>query len=183
MLLDKLETQSLNLSIINQDDLNDVFDTMNDKNTAEIVSFMSWPMTIEQAQDWRNEAQEGYKNKTDFLYIARDKENNAAMGCIGLHDIRKDNKNSAEVGYWLSANAQGNGYATEMLNGIIDLAFDNLKLASLCATVAPHNEKSQNLLEKRGFKLIGETIIPVAGDKMPNRNVFELKNPFVFSEK
>lgn len=171
-----IKTPRLKLSVITMDDAEDVFIAMNCENTARIISFMTWPMTMAQAQDWCQTSVKGAQNKTEMLYIARRASDNATIGCIGLHHINEENKASAEVGYWILPDYEGQGYATEMLKSMLTLAFDGLGLQSVWATAIPTNARSHRVLEKQGFKITGHVVKPVAApDKIAERNVYELK--------
>lgn len=168
-----LRTDRLVLRLITQNDLQNVFDTMNFKHTAQTISFLTWPMTMEQAQAWCDKSSEGSKNQTDHLYIARNKQGQA-VGCIGLHDLKTA---APETGYWVSELHQGQGYAFEMLKAVIEYAFGVLDLETLHATVIPDNVKSLHLLQKNRFQITGKTNIPVEDGKISERYTVKLVNP------
>lgn len=170
-----IQTERLSLSVITQDDLQSVFDTMNFQHTAQTISFMSWPMTKEQAQNWCDVSKKEFENKTGYLFLARNKEG-AAVGCIGIHHIGEDGNNSAETGYWVSEHFQGQGHASEMLTAIIDHAFKTFNLESLFATVIPDNLPSRRVLEKHGFIQSGSCFKPVSEGKTAERLILTLKN-------
>lgn len=173
---DSIVGSRLKLSLIKMADRDDVFATMNCEDTAMIISFMTWPMTMKQAENWARKAEEGAQNQTDLLYIARGRENGAPVGCIGLHRIKEENKNSAEVGYWLNPAFQGKGYAREMIEAMLDLAFNRLELDSVWATAIPTNVKSHKVLNRQGFQIVDKVVKPVAAPgKIAERNVYELK--------
>lgn len=144
-----ITSSRLRFSIINMDDAQAVFETLNYENTALSISFLSWPMTIKQAQDWCLKAESGYKNKSEYIFIAC--LNSVPVGCIGIHLNTKE-PDSAEIGYWVDKNHQGKGIASEMLASIINFAKKNLQLKALFATTNLHNDGSARVLEKVGFK-------------------------------
>lgn len=72
-----------------------------------------------------------------------------------------------EIGYWLGKEFWGKGIATEALNQFLGV----VKTRPLFAHVAKHNLASKRVLEKCGFKIVGE-------DKYTNRNNEEV-NEFV----
>jgi RimJ/RimL family protein N-acetyltransferase len=67
------------------------------------------------------------------------------VGDIGIHFI---DKLQVEVGYTLSTDCQGKGYATEAVVGVIDYLFNVLKKHRVIASVDPGNTKSIALLER-----------------------------------
>ena len=76
-----------------------------------------------------------------------------------------------EVGYWIGKEYWGQGIATRAL-----LAFlDQVPLRPLRASVAKHNGGSMRVLEKCGFRLVGEDKeFSMIGGKVVEGFVFEL---------
>lgn len=74
------------------------------------------------------------------------------VGSVGL--ILGDDiyRLSAEVGYWLAADARGKGIASEALRGFSDWAFERFGLVRLHAAVFTWNPASARVLEKAGFE-------------------------------
>lgn len=155
-----IETERLKLSLIQQNDLDAVFETMNSKKTADIISFLNWPMTKQQAALWCDRSVKGFEKQTDFLFLARDKNNISPIGCICL--LLSEDKHEGEIGYWVTEKSQGLGFATEMLKAIVDLAFNTLCLKTVLATAAIENPESLRVLEKQGFRIIGFKDLPTA---------------------
>lgn len=168
------ETDRFKLSIIKSEDVDDVFETMNDPNTANIISFLKWPMTIEQANQWCQKSIKGLQELNEFLFIARSKIDSSPVGCISLH--LEEDKKTGEVGYWISQNWQRRGCASELLEGMIHFAFDSCDLHKLLATAALENPISLRVLEKQGFKIIGKEDIPTAKKTVLSCHLLELKN-------
>ena len=57
----------------------------------------------------------------------------------------------AEVGYWLAADARGNGYATRAVRQICGWGFRELGLARIVLYAAIANARSQRVAERAGF--------------------------------
>lgn len=66
----------------------------------------------------------------------------------------------AEVAYWLSDHARGQGYAREAVQAIIDQAKAHWPLERLEATVVPGNVASERLLLTLDFRLKGQEVVP-----------------------
>ncbi|MDM8533630.1 GNAT family protein [Clostridiaceae bacterium HSG29] len=77
------------------------------------------------------------------------KESNNLIGDIGVHFI--DDK-QVEIGYTLSPEFQGKGYAIEAIKEVINYIFKILKKHRITASVDPENMRSINLLEKIGMR-------------------------------
>lgn len=61
----------------------------------------------------------------------------------------------AELGYWITPDEWGNGYATEAVTLLVEHAFDRRRLHKLHAHVNGANDGSKRVLEKTGFELEG----------------------------
>jgi len=59
-----------------------------------------------------------------------------------------------EVGFLLDKDFSGQGYMTEALKILFDYAFKKLDLSEIWAGAYQYNTRSQNLLERLGFKLV-----------------------------
>lgn len=147
------KTERFIISLIQSEDLPLVFETMNSQKTAEIISFLQWPMTLSQAEKWCQKAINGYKTQTDFLFLVRDQKKTSPVGCICL--LRAKETDAMEVGYWVTETWQGKGCATEMLQAMIEVAFEEFGTTKLIATAAKGNPASLRVLEKQGFQIIG----------------------------
>jgi RimJ/RimL family protein N-acetyltransferase len=77
------------------------------------------------------------------------KENDKLIGDIGVHFI---DELQAEIGYTVSSEFQGKGYATEAVKEVINYLFKNLKKHRITASVDPRNLKSIELLDRIGMR-------------------------------
>ena len=147
----EIASNRLVLKILTMDDAKAVFDSLNYQQTVDNISFLTWPMTIEQAENWCNKAVEGFRNQSEFIYLAYN--NKDVVGCIGLH--KKPKSNQAEIGYWVNQNFQRQGIASEMLGALLNECRSLKDIKSLYATTDIKNEASGKLLEKIGFSKTG----------------------------
>jgi [ribosomal protein S5]-alanine N-acetyltransferase len=168
-----LETNRFRLSLISKKDVDAVFETMNSRPTADIISFLKWPMTKDQASSWCARSEKGWAEKKEYLFLARNKEDGSPVGCISLH---LEHANTGEVGYWVSEKWQGVGCATELLKAIIDLAFNTFDLSSLIATASVENPISLHVLQKQGFTIIGKKDLPTAKGTILHCHLLELNS-------
>jgi len=70
---------------------------------------------------------------------------------------------TVEIAYGISPAYQGRGYATEAARGLIQFARESGRVSLVCAHTLPTNDPSNRVLEKCGFKLIGEVMDPEDG--------------------
>lgn len=83
--------------------------------------------------------------------------------------------NLYEIGYLLLPEYWGRGLATEIVTGLINYAFDNLLLDSVCARTVAGNDASDNVLQKTGFSYIGERAFNM-NDRVFIWNYYEHEN-------
>ncbi len=162
-----LETKRLRFSIITQNDFENVHKTLNNRNTCDAISFLSWPLTDDQVQNWCDKAIQGEQNSVEYLFIAH--HNDAPVGCIGLH---LEEEKLAETGYWVATDSQGQGIATEMLQGVLEFSFYTLGLENIYATTAYGNEASDMVLLKNGFVETGTKDVEMPDGSMRPSKLF-----------
>jgi len=86
-----------------------------------------------------------------YYWVIKSINNNEFVGLVTL-DKYHDEKN-IEVSYQLLPEWWGSGYATEVLNAVIDYSFAELGLIKLVAETQTANISSCKLLERVGMKL------------------------------
>ena len=84
------------------------------------------------------------------------KEDNRAIGCVGLSVGEKSNiglpDTEGEIGYWIGVPFWGRGLIPEAVNEVIRHAFEDLYLEALWCGYFDGNIKSKRVQEKCGFK-------------------------------
>jgi RimJ/RimL family protein N-acetyltransferase len=85
---------------------------------------------------------------------------------------------SAEIGYWVGPPFWNTGYATEAVARLVAHLFETEPLAALAASVIADNPASAQVLEKAGFRRVGETTLhSVARGAMAPALAFRLERP------
>jgi len=98
-----------------------------------------------------------------FRVIVRDEQ---VAGSIGSWEM----EGKHEVGYWIGREYWGKGIATQALTQYLEVE----KIRPLSAHVAKHNVGSKRVLEKNGFKVIGEDKYRNSAGKEVEEFVLEL---------
>lgn len=168
-----IETNRLTLRALTNKDAEAVFQTLNYKQTAENIVFLSWPMTIEQAKQWCQRAEDGFRQNNEHIFLGSIKDNLEPIGCIGLH-FHSDHKDTAETGYWIDEKHQGKGFAHEMLQAMINHAAQKHHISKLTATTSMDNDGSQALLKKVGFIENSQTKIKTSSGSVRTSRAFFL---------
>lgn len=104
------------------------------------------PITIEQHLSW---FERYLKDETRYDFLVFD-EKKDPIGVVGLSNITKD---SCEVNYIIGArNARGRGFASEAVEAMTRIAFDELGVDSVFARILVGNEASEHVARKAGYE-------------------------------
>jgi RimJ/RimL family protein N-acetyltransferase len=110
------------------------------------LASVPWPYTLAHAQTWLGAPQPGHH---PLLIWAHDRGPSPELiGCIGLHPAGE----VLEIGYWLTPEAWGCGYATEAGRAVIDMARHALGQERLVSGHFADNPASGRVLSKLGFR-------------------------------
>lgn len=78
---------------------------------------------------------------------------------IGFLELNIDETNNdAKISYIFDYDYCNHGYCTEACQKLLEIVFDNLKLTKISADTIDKNESSKKVLQKLGFKQIGNHI-------------------------
>lgn len=124
------------------------------RSNPQIYKFQGWrPQTLEEVKEFICEKVAKVPNESDTWYQLGIlvKETDELVGDIGIHFIGEENK-QVEIGFTMSLENQGKGYATEAVIGVINYLFGNLEKHRITASVDPRNTRSIALLERVGMR-------------------------------
>jgi ribosomal-protein-alanine N-acetyltransferase len=89
------------------------------------------------------------------LFLSLKSEPDQVIGAANLRNIIRGALLSAHVGYALAPEAVGNGYMTEALARVVQIAFREMGLHRVEANVMPRNARSLAVVERVGFEREG----------------------------
>lgn len=89
------------------------------------------------------------------VFVLTDAVTGTALGSIGFHGP-PDDEGFVEIGYDLSPSARGAGWATEAVRLLTGWAAARPEVRTVCALTEPENTPSQRVLERAGFRFVGE---------------------------
>ena len=100
------------------------------------------------------------------------------VGRITLSNIIRGAFQSCHLGYWVSAQDNGRGYATAAVGNVTRVAFEELGLHRIEAGTLLHNERSQRVLERNGFTRFGVApmYLEIAGS-WQDHALYQVLNP------
>ena len=112
--------------------------------------------TAEYQRAWIKAEQKEIKKLSGFcMIIVKASEPWKVIGTIKLSNILYGNFCSCFLGYRLDKNETNKGYMTEAVQKMLQIAFDDLNLHRVEASVIPSNEPSKAVLKKAGFQYLG----------------------------
>lgn len=84
------------------------------------------------------------------IWAVEDKKSNKFIGFVGLHNSPEELKISpaTEIGWRLSKQFWGKGYATEAAEKVLEFAFNNLNVASIVSLTSVVNTPSQKVMSR-----------------------------------
>ena len=148
-----LQTKRFFLSPILLTDVNAVFEQRSD---PRVIRYMGrHPMkTRDEASAYIAKTIDGVSKGEYYKWALREEKDGEFIGDIGIFNIDKK-RNRAEIGYALRADYHRKGIMTECLEKILDISFQELNFHSIGAEIDPHNQASEKLLKKHGFRKEG----------------------------
>jgi [ribosomal protein S5]-alanine N-acetyltransferase len=114
------------------------------------AEFMKKLANAKQADPWQ------------FGFAVIHKIDNVLMGMGGFPGP-PSSEGVAEIAYGIAPNYQGQGYATEVANALIDFASRDARVKTICAHTLAKTNASTRVLEKCGFEKVGQTTDPEDG--------------------
>lgn len=142
-----LDGDDVTLRTIEREDLDFCQRNANDRRVWRGTGFPG-PVTADDEEEWYETVVLG--DDVHLLVCA----GGEPVGVVGLTDVAT-RSGTAELGYWIAPDAQGNGYCTAASRALVGNAFDERRLHKVTAQVAAFNEASRRVLEKVGFEREG----------------------------
>ena len=123
-------------------------------NVAHWVVREPFPFWPEHAAAWIARSADERASGIGWPFLITLRDGDTMLGSMDL-SIEGDASTGA-LGYWLGEDYWGQGYATEAAIAMIGFAFDILQLKEVTANALPDNQRSIRVLEKAGFRHVGQ---------------------------
>lgn len=137
-----LDGEAIALRTPAEEDVEFLQRNMNDPRVRRPIGSVG-PVSESDEEEWIENANEDGVS----LLVCVDGE---PVGTIGLSDVM-DTWGCAEIGYWLTPDAWGEGYATEATALLVEYGFDQRRRNKIVAHAFDFNAGSRRVLEKVGF--------------------------------
>lgn len=144
-----LITKRLGFSLWSEEDISDASELWGNSEVTKFIA-SDGKMSDEQICQRLKKEIENHKNYNIQYWPIYIKEINQNVGCCGLRSYDLENK-IFEMGIHLKERYWGLGFASEACSGVIEYAFNTLKVNALFAGHNPKNKASEQLLKRVGF--------------------------------
>jgi RimJ/RimL family protein N-acetyltransferase len=121
------------------------------EDVAFKLSRLPWPYTEAHAAEWL--AMPRADDNVTCLILAHEDTTPRLVGAVGIHP--NEHGPGHEIGYWLTPDAWGRGYATEAGHAMLGIARYAMGLRRLVSGHFLDNPASGNVLRKLGFRRVG----------------------------
>lgn len=151
------ETPRLILRSLEKTDLPRVAELIGDWDVARWLSVVPHPYTLQHAEEFYARMCAAMQKGTPEYFLLQRKSDGEQVGAIGLHPPREPKPSIGKlmIGYWLGKNYWGQGYMSEAIGPVIQIAFARLTTTHLVADANLDNHSSQKVLRKAGFTYLG----------------------------
>lgn len=152
-----LETERLLLRRQQASDIEFLVELWSD---PQVTSYLGGPRN----REWLRSVFEATAQNPDAeqydLWPVVEKATAHVIGHCGLLDKEVEGKVEIELTYVLAPSAWHKGYATEIGQALIQLAFEKMGVARLIALIEPENEPSEQVARRLGMWLEQEIVRP-----------------------
>lgn len=148
-----LETARLVLSAPTDADIDAIAEACQDPEIPRWTTVPS-PYSRQDAADFVRLVDEWWADGSQTVWAVR--ADGELAGMLGLHHITPhDAGGHAEIGFWMTADARGNGYLVEAARAVIDWGFRELGLARIRWQAVAGNVPSARAARALGFRYEG----------------------------
>lgn len=143
--------EELSLKLIDLRDCERIFDLTN-KSRNYLREWLPWldiTTRLEDTEEFVKFSLKGFADNKSLTTVIIYK--GSIVGVAGFNDLNWSNK-TAQIGYWLDEEYQGNGIMVRVAKALTDYAFQQLKVNKVEIRAALENQKSRSIPEKLGFK-------------------------------
>ena len=145
-----LKTERLVLRQLTQHDKLAIFTLRSDAQVNKYL-YRPQPHHVDEVIEFINKINKAIEQNKSFYWAISLKNSDELIGTICLWNFSDDHQ-TAELGYELMPNFQGQGIMNEAIKAVLQYAFEIIELKIIVACPHKDNKNSIKLLEKNGFK-------------------------------
>jgi RimJ/RimL family protein N-acetyltransferase len=149
---DSFETERLLVRAVRPGDGQAIYEAVAD-SLEHLRAWMPWALpdpTPEDSEIYARQAAVRWLRREELNFMVIRRADGLLAGQCGLHHIYWDVP-CFEMGYWLRANCEGQGYMTEAVRGLTAFCFDHLSAARIEIRMDTLNTRSRLVAERAGY--------------------------------
>lgn len=144
-----LETRTLRLRKPTTKDLPKIREYANNSEIAKMTLNIPHPYQEKDAIFWLNRANQGFEDKSKYVFAICKLSNDDFIGGISLKINSRFNR--AELGYWIAEPFWNKGFATEATQETLRFGFEEAGIHKIFATHLLDNPASGKVMTKNGM--------------------------------
>ena len=148
----RLRTSRLSLRRFTKADAPRVHEIQSNWNVARMLRLASYPPELDAIGDWLDSHAAEWERGVAYRFAVTLDDH--LIGCADVDEIADG---CGDLGYWLDEGFWGEGLASEAAASVLRFALHVLELVRLRSGHATDNPASGRVLEKLGFRFVGET--------------------------
>lgn len=148
----ELITNRMKLRQMSTSDIEDIFVLRSHPTMLKYLNRSAPDM--DKVKQWIKTTLNSEKNNELVSWLPCDLNTGEVVGHICLWNIEHENYR-AEIGYSILPQHHGKGYMKEIMQAVLEHAFENMKLHTISGYVNPKNKASVRVLEGNGFEKEG----------------------------
>ncbi|SRR5215204_2728174 len=142
-----LETERLLLHKFSENDIDAVYRMRSDQ---DVMRFIREPQTDRaEAASWVNLVSSRWEREKIGFCAVVEKSSGKFVGWCGLWRLKETDE--MEIGYALTKDFRGKGYAVEASQAFLNYGFETLNLKEIVAVARPENSASRRVMERLGM--------------------------------
>lgn len=161
----RIESERLGMRELVREDASSLYEFM--KN-IEVMYAWEHGFSQEEVEKWITDNQERYRVHGYGYYALVEKSSGKVVGTMGPLPERIEGKDVVGIGYILSKDYWGRGYATEGAQACVEYCFSVLNAPEIVCDIRPQNTASVAVAERIGMKKVGQFVKIYQGKEMPH---------------
>ncbi|MBD0399999.1 GNAT family N-acetyltransferase [Flammeovirga sp. EKP202] len=143
------QTDRLQLEIIHPSDFDEILEIFNEEGIFEYIAPLQGLSRVEHVLKLHRKVNEA-KNKEGYIWAVRELDSNRLVGLINLNQL--PDTHDIQIGWILSSQFQGKGYAYESAKVVFDYGVNDWKVNPIFAIVEDGNIPSEKIALKLGLE-------------------------------
>lgn len=146
----QLTTKRTELNLIQKEDFKEIIDSLREEGAVKYIKHLQNLNDKEYIKFLEKKYLLSQKKEL-FYWVVREKETQDYIGTMGVMPYLGSNS-AFHIGFRISNDFQGKGFATELGETIIDFVKNKLKHKEIFGLIIKENIASETLLKKLGFQ-------------------------------